>query len=444
VATGVPISGRGFRSGLSDSRNWPLARKRTQLLDSDSVWYAGLCHGFIWKTNDFLCTFSLPKTFKLVRAHISKLRILQISSAQSLGGGERHLADLTNGLARRGHDVYVALRPNSPLIKELAALGNENITMLPLRNSLDATSAQGLSRLVRRKKIQIVHAHMARDYPLAAYATRTNAGSRLIITRHVLFSLSRLHRITLSRAARIIAVSQAVAAQIKADEIAPAEKIRVVLNGIDTAGFSKARTRFNRREFLESWQLPADSLLVGTVGELTPLKGQAEILHAARQLLKQFPKTHFIIAGIDHSRAKQHQTQLEQLIKELDLTAQVRLVGWLDDLAGLYCALDVFVSASHTESFGLAIAEAMASGAAVVATETEGASELIKHGETGLLVPIDNVDALAESILLLLRDKEERVRLGTAGQQAAAASFSLERMIAETEAIYRAEVPLTH
>src|SRR6185295_16233590 len=210
-------------------------------------------------------------------------------------------------------------------------------------------------------------------------------------------------------------------------------------NGIDTAGFSKARKRFNRREFLESWQLPADSLLVGTVGELTPLKGQAEILHAARQLLKQLPKTHFIIAGIDHSRAKQHQRQLEQLIKELNLTGQVRLVGWLDDLAGLYCALDVFVSASHTESFGLAIAEAMASGVAVVATETEGASELIKQGETGLLVPIGNVDALAESVLLLLRDKEERVRLGAAAQQAAAANFSLERMIAETEAIYRAE-----
>ena len=78
-----------------------------------------------WKANDFLCTFSLPKTFKLVRSHISKLRILQISSAQSLGGGERHLADLANGLARRGHDVYVALRPNSPLIQELAGLANK-------------------------------------------------------------------------------------------------------------------------------------------------------------------------------------------------------------------------------------------------------------------------------------------------------------------------------
>jgi len=387
-----------------------------------------------------LCTFGLPKTFKLVRSPISKLRILQISSAQSLGGGERHLADLANGLARRGHDVYVALRPKSPLIKELAGLANEKITTLPLRNSLDAISARDLSRLVRRHKIQIVHAHMARDYPLAAYAARANAASKLITTRHVLFPLSRLHRITLSRAARIIAVSHAVASRLKADAIVPAEKISVILNGIDTARFSKVRTEFNRRRFFGSWKLPADSLLVGTVGELTPLKGQEEILRAASQLLKQLPEVHFIIAGVDHSRENQHRTRLEHLIKELDLTTHVSLVGWLDDLAELYCALDVFVSASHTESFGLAIAEAMASGTAVVATETEGASELIKTGETGLLVPIGNVDKLAESILLLLRDKEARVRLGGAAQQAAAANFGLERMIAETEAIYRAEV----
>jgi glycosyltransferase involved in cell wall biosynthesis len=309
-----------------------------------------------------------------------------------------------------------------------------------LRNSLDAKSARELSRLVRRNKIQIVHTHMARDYPLAAYATRRNPDSRLIITRHVLFPLTRLHRITLSHASRIIAVSHAVAARIKADAIVPAEKVSVVLNGIDTARFARARADFDRAQFLDSWKLPADCLLMGTVGELTPLKGQEEILHAASQILKQVPQTRFIIAGIDHSRGGQHRTRLERLIKDLNLTAHARLVGWLDDLAQLYCALDVFVSASHTESFGLAIAEAMASGTAVVATESEGANELVKTGNTGILVPIGDVNKLSEAILLLLTDSEERIRLGEAAQQGAVANFSLERMIAETEAIYKAEV----
>jgi glycosyltransferase involved in cell wall biosynthesis len=368
------------------------------------------------------------------------LRILQISSAQSLGGGERHLADLANGLSVRGHDVYVALRPKSPLIKELNVMSKEHLTTLPLRNSLDVKSARDLSRLVRRNEIQIVHAHMARDYPLAAYAAKANPGSSLIITRHVLFPLNRMHRITLSKASRVIAVSQAVASQLQADNIVPVKTISVVLNGIDADRFMEARAKFDRRQFLKSWKLSADSLLVGTIGELTPLKGQEEFLRAASEVLKQVPKTHFIVAGVDHSRGNSNRARLKQLIEELNLTAQVSLVGWLDDLAQLYCALDVFVSASHTESFGLAIAEAMASRTAVVATETDGAREIIKAEETGLLVPIGNVTKLAEAILLLLKNKDERARLGRAAREAASASFSLGRMIDETEEIFRAAI----
>ncbi len=373
------------------------------------------------------------------------MKILQISSAQSLGGGERHLADLANGLARNGHDIYVVVRPQSPLIPELKDVPAKNITTLPLRNSLDAAGARKLSRIVREHDIEIVQAHMARDYPLAAYAARMNPGSRLIITRHVLFPLGRLHRITLAKAARVIAVSQAVAAQLTVDKVVPPDKISVVLNGIDTVRFQEARRRFSRQGFLANWKLPEECLLpngcllIGTVGELTPLKGQEEFLHAAAQILQQHPNTYFVIAGIDHSRGKENRARLERLIEELQLAERVRLVGWLEDLAQLYCALDVFVSASHTESFGLAIAEAMASHTAVVATETEGARELIDPGETGLLVPIGDVAKLAAAISRLLQDKEEKARLGTAAQQAALASFSVERMIAETEEIFRFE-----
>jgi len=368
------------------------------------------------------------------------LKILQISSAQSLGGGERHLADLANGLASSGHEVHVALRPNSPLIDELKRVRRENITTLPLRNSLDAKSARSLSTLVKKNNIQIVHAHMARDYPLAAYAARRNPGSSLIITRHVLFRLNPLHRITLSKAARIIGVSEAVAAQLRADAIVPYDKIRVVLNGIDTARFASTRAGFDRTQFFANWKFPDEAMLIGTIGELTPLKGQVEFLQAASLVVKQYPTAYFVIAGIDHSRGNKHHARLKGLIEELKLTERVRLIGWLEDLAQLYCGLDVFVSASHTESFGLALAEAMASSTAVVSTETEGAVELIRPGETGVLVSIGDVDKLAEAILVLLKDRETRVRLGHAAQQTASARFDLERMIAETEEIYRTEV----
>jgi glycosyltransferase involved in cell wall biosynthesis len=256
----------------------------------------------------------------------------------------------------------------------------------------------------------------------------------------VLFPLNRLHRVTLAKAARIIAVSQAVASQLRADAVTPPERVSVVLNGIDVARFQAARQEFNRRQFLNRWELPEDSLLVGTVGELTPLKGQEEFMRAAAQVLKQVPTAYFIIAGIDHSREKEHRARIQRLIEELDLAERVRLVGWLEDLAQLYCALEVFVSSSRTESFGLALAEAMAAGTPVVATETEGARELIQSGETGLLVPIGDVDKLAASILALLANQNARLRMGTAAKKTASKRFSVERMIDETEEIYRAEI----
>ena len=368
------------------------------------------------------------------------LRILQISSAQSLGGGERHLADLANGLIDRGHEVSVALRQHAALNDELSRVPKHNITTLPLRNSLDVQSARELARLVRKNDIEIVHAHMARDYPLAAYAVRRNRAARLILTRHVLFPLNRLHRLTFSKASRIIAVSQAVASQLRADKVAPPGKISVVLNGIHERRFALAREQFNRHEFLQRWKLPEKSWLVGTVGELTPLKGQQDFLRAATQISKQVAGCTFIIAGIDHSPDGKNEAQIERLIDGLNLREQVRRVKWLDDLAQLYCALDVFVSASHTESFGLAIVEAMASRTAVVATETEGAREIIRPGETGLLSSIGNPNELAAAIQSLLTDEATRLRLGQAAQKDVAARFTVERMVDETEKIYRASL----
>src|SRR4030095_15171744 len=98
------------------------------------------------------------------------MRILQICSAREIGGGERHLADLANNLAERGHEVFAAIAPGSPVRAELSSLTSENIIELPMRNALSVRSGLRLARFVRERQIEIVHAHVARDYPLAALA----------------------------------------------------------------------------------------------------------------------------------------------------------------------------------------------------------------------------------------------------------------------------------
>ena len=134
-----------------------------------------------------------------------------------------------------------ALPARSPLSEALNALPAQNIFTLRLRNALDITSALELARLVRAHQIENVHAHLARDYPLAALATKRNRHAKLIITRHVLFPLNKLHAVTLSHVARVIAVSRAVERALLAQKIFPAHKTHRRLAKIEIACFSYHR-----------------------------------------------------------------------------------------------------------------------------------------------------------------------------------------------------------
>jgi L-malate glycosyltransferase len=333
--------------------------------------------------------------------------------------------------------LHFALVPRSPLAPQLKGIPKDNIVSLPLRNALDAASALELARLISRKQIEIVHVHMARDYPLAAYATRRNRSSRLIITRHVLFPLSRLHGVTLSNVARVIAVSEAVAARLREQQLFAPDKIVTIHNGIDVERFAANRLKFNRDEFRRRLNLPANGYLAGTVGEINPLKGHEDFVKAAALIADRFPDLHFIIAGEDSTAGKEHLKALETLIKDLGLEQRVHRFGWLDDIGELYCALNLFVSTSHSESFGLAIAEAMACGTPVIASATDGAKEIISDGVSGLLVPIGDTDATAHAMAALLDDEKRRNTLAAAGRASVRERFSLDEMVDKTEQIYR-------
>src|SRR5947209_10420553 len=364
------------------------------------------------------------------------MRILQVSSARSFGGGERHLADLANALAGRGHDVYAALAPDSPLFNELSALPSQNIKSVRLRNALDLRAALKLARLVREHHVEIVHAHLARDYPLAALAVRKSKGARLVLTRHLEYSLNRLHTMTLSKVSRVIAVSKAVERSLLSQKIFAARKVRLVSNGIDVERFESIGREFDREAYRRN--LPTRArLLVGITGELREHKGQEDLVRAAALITREFVDVDFLIVGDNASPDKRYRAHLERLIKELGLEGRVHLMGWLKDVAPFLHAIDLFVSSSRIEPFGLAIVAAMASGATVVATATGGAQEIMESGETGKLVPVGDVEALAEALRVLIEDERERARLSEGARVAARERFSLERMVTSTEQVYR-------
>jgi L-malate glycosyltransferase len=375
----------------------------------------------------------LPFAFCLFTSN--GVRILQISSARTLGGGERHFADLACGLARRGHEVYAALIPGSPLRDELTLLPADRHLTLPLRNALDIRSAAALARFARARQVEVIHAHVARDYPLAALAARRSRGARLVVTRHVLFPLGRQHRLVLAGASRLIAVSEAVARTLRARNVVPEHKIRVVTNGVDLSRLERAASAVDCGAYRRGLGVRAP-LLVGAVGELSGVKGQADLVRAAALVVREADGVEFAVVGEDASRDRRHRARLEALISELGLEGRVRLLGRREDVAEFVSCIDVFVSASRSESFGLATVEAMACGAAVVATAAEGSREVIEDGATGLLVPVANPAALAHAILRLLRDETLRASLGSRARRRASELWSLERMLDETERVY--------
>jgi glycosyltransferase involved in cell wall biosynthesis len=352
------------------------------------------------------------------------MRILQICSAREIGGGERHFADLVNTLAQRGHHVVAALRPNSPVRPMLSSLSTENIVEVPMRNALNLATAIKLSRFVRTHDIEIVHAHVARDYPLAALATgRSNA--RLVLTRHVLFPLNRIHKLTLRRTSRVIAVSQAVAESLYSQDVFDRRKVVTIHNGIDFAKFENVDVRRDHQR-----------LRVGTAGHLAPIKGHEDVVRAAALIIQKHPNIEFVIAGEDKSPSRENRIELEKLIQELRLDRNVSLVGWVDDMPAFLRTLDLFVSAAQVEPFGLAIVEGMAAGVPVLATASEGAREIIDDQKSGRLVPVGDIASLASAIDALLNDESERRRLAQNAKAVARAQFSLERMVARTEEVY--------
>lgn len=363
------------------------------------------------------------------------MRILQITSASSFGGGERYVADLSNSLAARGHEVFAAVRPSSSVLNHLQ-IPASNIKTLPLRNALDASSARQLAQFIKHHKIEIVHAHMARDYSLAAFATRKKPNVKFFVTRHVLFPLSAIHRRTLASAASVIAVSGAVARQLNSQHFIDGAHIALIPNGIDLNRFHRGHETFERSQYLRALGLPKDCLLVGSIGELRALKRHDDFIRAAAIVANNIPESQFLVAGVDTSATAETRKELEQLIYTLGLENRVQLLGWLDHAEHLLLALDLFVSASETESFGLAIAEAMAAETAVVATATEGAREVVEDGKSGFLVPIGDVQKMAKAIITLLRDGDRRKAMGARGRELIREKFSLERMVDQIEELY--------
>ncbi len=230
---------------------------------------------------------------------------------------------------------------------------------------------------------------------------------------------------------RLAAVSAAVIANCEAvkqycvDVIGiPADRMRVICNGMDLSRFDAAFVRALREGV---------RLRVGTVARLEPQKGISYLLDAMDLLRSSGVDAELWIVGDGPDRpALDAAVQSSQRLSEC-----VRFLGRRDDVPALLGQIDLFVMPSLWEGLPNAVMEAMAARLPVVATNVDGTPELVIDGETGLLVPPRSAEALADAIAKLLADGALRLRMGQAGRQRVEQQFTEDRMIAETEALYR-------
>lgn len=226
-----------------------------------------------------------------------------------------------------------------------------------------------------------------------------------------------------------VAVSESARRDWIARTRLPARRVVTIHNGVDPERFRRQRTKDAARRALG---LPVGALVIGSVGRLDEVKGFADLLEAASLLRSRCFEVFTVLAGDGPLRQA-----LEQQAVHLGIAGTTRFLGFRRDVQCVFDALDVFVLPSLSETFGYALAEAMASELPVVATTVGGVPEVIVPDETGLLVPPRDPAALAAALWPLLESAELRRRMGHAGRERVVRHFNEQNMIRRTVQLYR-------
>lgn len=354
---------------------------------------------------------------------------LHIDTALSWRGGQNQVLLTVNGLRAIGQRAALVAHPDGELRKR-AAEGLELIPLAP-RTEMDLRAAWRLSRVIRRLGPDVVHAHDPHGVAMAALALSlgtTTPTPALVAARRVDFHLkgNSLSRWKNRQVDCFIAASEAIRQMLLGDGVPP-ERAVTVHEGIDVERVI-AVPPVNVHEAL--W-LPHHAPLVGNVAALVPHKGQRYLIEAAHLVMREIPDARFVIFG--EGELREH---LEHLVHEHHLEKHVLLPGFRTDVLGCIKGLDLFVMSSVTEGLGTSLLDAMACARPIVATRTGGIPEVIDDGTTGLLVPPRDPPALARAIVTLLSDEARRNEFATAGLERVRTRFSVERMVAETAAVY--------
>jgi glycosyltransferase involved in cell wall biosynthesis len=364
-------------------------------------------------------------------------RILYVHGIEAIGGAERDLIALLTTLDRRKWEAHVICPGSGPLRNQLDAIGvtTHPLSFPPWRKPLAVIQRQSairqLSTLVAQIDPATVHVNDIWWVPHVVRAAARCAGKPVPIVAHVRQEIEppKVGRYELDRVDAVIAISRQIEQSLIAGGVM-ASRVRTLYSGID---MSQKQPAYDDVAVRQKIGIPSEAILLGTVANLFSRKGYEVMLRAIPAILCALPKVHYVIVGSDdHNYAE----RLKQLAQELKIDDRVHIVGFQDSVQPFLAAFDLYVHPALMEGFGIAVVEAMAAGKAVVATTTGGLPEVVAQGETGLLVPPGDAEALATAVVTLLKDRARREQMGRCGKARAQERFSLEASVAQVEELY--------
>lgn len=367
------------------------------------------------------------------------MRVLHIITTISRGGSENHLVELVRLQVRSGLEVHVAYLKGDGYWKQAFDEIGVTITNLKLGRYGNLAPVFKLRRLIAGINPEIIHAHMppAELYARIALLLPGTGSPRFLISKHndepfyPGLGAATIGRFVANRAYRLIAISDAVNRYTQRNLGIKADRIVTVHYGIDPQPYANINQDV-ANDLRRLWDIPQDAFVIGAVARLVPQKALHVMLRAFAQYREK--------SGLDSRLVIVGQGPLESELKllseQLCLSRQVVWAGFRDDIPNVMHAFDCFALTSQYEGFGLVLLEAMAARRPVAVTSVSAIPEVVQDGVTGILCAIDSPDSVAEAFLRL-ENVEYRKDLGRAGLLRVTDSFSLEKMISKTLAIYQ-------
>lgn len=369
------------------------------------------------------------------------LRLMNVVPTLLCGGTENQVMTLCRALDAERFDLeFACLRRWGPFVREINDRG------IPLAEyrissfySMRAVAQQArFARHLAHRGVEIVHAYNFYGNVFAI------PPARLARTPVVIASIrdlglyltpmqKRVQRYICQFADCVVVNAEAVKEWLVGDGY-DAHRVVVIPNGVDLSRFSRAVDPAQARH---EFGLAPDTPLVAVVSRLNRMKGLEQFLEAAARLIRRHPDARFLVVGETPPHDRPYLDELESLATRLHIGDRVIFTGLRSDVPAILASVNVAVMPSLNEALSNALLESMAAGAPLVATRVGGTPEAVVDGETGLLVPPGDVEALAAAIGGLLDHPALAERLGRAARQLIADRFSIERMTASTERLYR-------